>query len=54
MPSKPSKGDMKITVDVLEEITNLSAKSEMEKEQTTRCAFLCKLMIDGFGEKSQL
>ena len=54
MPSKPSKGDMKITVDVLEEITNLSAKSEWEKEQNARYAFLCKLVIDRFGEKSQL
>lgn len=51
-PSKPSKEDMKTTVDVLEEITNLSAKSEWEKEQNARDAFLCKLMIDGFGEKA--
>ena len=41
-PSKPSKEDMKTTVDVLEEITNLSAKSEWEKEQNARYAFLCK------------
>lgn len=47
--SKPSKMDMKTTVDVLEEITNLFAKSEWEKEQNARYAFLCKLMIDGFG-----
>ena len=53
-PSKPSKEDMKTTVDVLEEITNLSAKSEWEKEQNARYAFLCKLVIDEFGEKSQL
>lgn len=52
-PSRPSKTDMKTTVDVLEEITNLSAKSEWEKEQNARYAFLCKLMIDGFGEKVQ-
>lgn len=51
-PSRPSKTDMKTTVDVLEEITNLSAKSEWEKEQNARDAFLCKLMIDGFGEKA--
>ncbi len=51
-PSKPSKADMKTTVDVLEEITNVSAKSEWEKEQNARYAFICKLMIDGFGEKS--
>ncbi len=50
-PSKPSKEDMKTTVDVLEEITNLFAKSEWEKEQNARYAFLCKLMIDGFGYK---
>lgn len=53
-PSKPSKEDMKTTVDVLEEITNLSAKSEWEKEQNARYAFLYKLVIDRFSEKSQL
>lgn len=53
-PSKPSKEDMKTTVDVLEEITDLSAKSEWEKEQNARYAFLCKLVIDRFSEKSQL
>ena len=53
-PSKPSKEDMKTNVDVLEEITNLSAKSEWEKEQNARYAFLCKLVIDRFSEKSQL
>ncbi len=41
-PSKPSKEDMKTTVDVLEEITDLSAKSKWEKEQNARYAFLCK------------
>ena len=51
-PHKPSKTDMKTTVDVLEEIINLSAKSEREKEQNARYAFLCKLMIDGFDNKS--
>lgn len=50
-PSIPSKEDMKTTVDVLEEITNLFAKSELEKEQNARYAFLCKLMIDGFSDK---
>lgn len=53
-PSKHSKEDMKTTVDVLEEITNLSAKSEWEKEHNARYAFLCKLVIDRFSEKSQL
>lgn len=48
-PSKPSKDDMKTAVDVLEEIANLSAKSEWEKEHNARYAFLCKLMINGFG-----
>ena len=41
-PSKPSKEDMKTTVDVLEDITDLSAKSKWEKEQNARYAFLCK------------
>lgn len=51
--SKPSKTDMKTMVDVLKEIAVLSAKSEWEKEQNARYAFLCKLMIDGFGEGLQ-
>lgn len=53
-PSKPSKTDMKATVDVLKEIADLSAQSEWEKEQNARYAFLCKLMIDGFGEKLEV
>ena len=47
-PSKPSKTDMKTAIDVLEEITNLSAKSEQEKEQNARCACLCKMIINRY------
>ncbi len=53
-PSKPSKEDMKTTVDVLEEITDLSAKSKWEKEQNARYAFLCKLMIEGLFKNEQV
>lgn len=48
-PSKLTKDDKKAAVDVLEEIINMYAKSEAEKDYNVRCAFMCKLMIDGFG-----
>jgi len=46
-PSRVTKEDVKAAIDVLEEIQNLSAKSEAEKEYNARCALLCKLMVDG-------
>ena len=46
-PSRVTKEDVKVTIDVLEEIQNLSAKSEAEKEYNARCALLCKLLVDG-------
>ena len=46
-PSRVTKEDVKVTIDVLEEIQNLSAKSEAEKEHNARCALLCKLLVDG-------
>ena len=49
-PSRVTKDDVKIAIDVLEEIRNLSAKSKAEKEYNTRCALLCKWMIDRIGE----
>lgn len=48
-PSRVTKDDVKVAVDVLEEIQNLSAKSDAEKENNARCALLCKWLIDGFG-----
>lgn len=49
--SQPSKEEMKIAVEVLEEIANLGAKSEREKEQNAKCAFLCKMIIDGVSKE---
>lgn len=46
-PPKISKEDAKTAVDVLEEITNMTARTDAEKEQNARCAFICKLLIDG-------
>ena len=46
-PSKCTKEDAKTAVDVLEEITNMTAQSDAEKEQNARYAFICKLLIDG-------
>ncbi len=46
-PSKVTKEDVKAAIDVLEEIQNLCAKSEAEKEYNARCALLCKLLVDG-------
>lgn len=49
-PSRVTKEDAKAAIDVLEEILNMTAKSEAEKEYNARCALLCKLLVDGFGE----
>lgn len=46
-PSRVIKEDVKVAIDVLEEIQNLSAKSEAQKEYNARCALLCKLLVDG-------
>ena len=46
-PSKVTKEDVKIAIDVLEEIQNMTAKSEAEKEYNARCALLCKFLVDG-------
>lgn len=46
-PSRVTKEDVKVAIDVLEEIQNLYAKSDDEKEYNARCALLCKLLVDG-------
>lgn len=46
-PLKVTKEDVKAAIDVLEEIQNLYAKSDAEKEYNARCALLCKLLVDG-------
>ena len=43
------KEDLKLAVDVLEEVKNLSAKSEEEKQSNAMYAGFCKLVIDRFG-----
>lgn len=48
-PPRPSKEDMKTAIDVLEEIKNMSANSDAEKEYNAKCALFCKLMINNFG-----
>lgn len=47
--SRPSKKDLKATVDVLKEIFNTNAKSEQQKEHNERSALICKLLIDSLG-----
>lgn len=46
-PPRVTKEDVKAAIDVLEEIQNLYAKSDAEREYNARCALLCKLLIDG-------
>ena len=46
---RPSKKDLKTTVDVLEEILNTNAKSEQQKEYNARNALICKLLINSLG-----
>lgn len=48
-PPKVTKEDAKAAIDLLEEILNMTAKSEAEKEYNARCALLCKLLVDRFG-----
>lgn len=48
-PPRVTKEDVKIAIDVLKEIQNLSAKSETEKEHNERYALLCKWLIDRFS-----
>lgn len=44
-----TKSDVKVAIDVLEEIHNLSAKSDAEKEYNAECALICKWLVDGLG-----
>lgn len=48
-PSRVTNEDAKVAIDVLEEILNMTAKSEAEKEYNARYALLCKLLVDGLG-----
>lgn len=48
-PSRITKDDVKSAIDVLEEIQDLSAKSDAEKEYNARCALMCKWLADRLG-----
>lgn len=45
-PPHNSKDDLKITIDVIEEVKNSYAKSEEEKRYNAEMAFKCKLIIE--------
>lgn len=44
----PDKRDINTAIDVVEEITNMHAKSAEEKAHNARCAFICRLIVSGF------
>lgn len=46
---KITKDDVKVAIDVLEEIQNLSAKTDAEKEYNARGALMCKWLVDRWG-----
>ena len=48
------KEELKLAVDVLEEVVNLSAKSNEEKQNNAKCAGLCKMMIDKFSSDANI
>ena len=48
-PLRCTKNEWKIAIEVLEEVMNENAKSEEEKENNTKGALICKLLISGFG-----
>lgn len=48
-PLRCTKKEWKTAIETLEEIMNENAKSEEEKENNTRWALICKLLISGFG-----
>lgn len=48
-PSRISKEDCEIAIDVLSEIQKEAATSEAQKDHIEAMAFRCKLLIDGFG-----
>lgn len=47
-PHPPNTDDIKATIDVLEEIKNMSANSDDEKAYNSKYALFCKMIIDGF------
>ena len=44
--ARPSKEDIKITIDVLKEIMDQKAISEGEKENNAKNAYICKVLIE--------
>lgn len=49
-PSHITKEDVKTAIDVLEEVTNMNAQTDAEKERNAQYAFICKLIIDELAE----
>lgn len=49
-PPIVTKDDLNITIDVVKKIQDTYAKTNAEKEYNARCALLCKLLVNGFGE----
>lgn len=49
-PPIVTKDDLNITIDVIKEIQDTYAKTNAEKEYNARCALLCKLFINRFGD----
>ncbi len=47
-PYKVGEDDAKILIDVIEEVTNLSARNDEERESNSRMALYCRLMVGGF------
>ena len=47
-PMRCTRQELKTAIEVLEEVLNGNAKSEEEKENNTRRALICKLLISGF------
>ena len=49
-PMKPRVRDIKIAIDVLEEITNMRVKSEKDKQDNARYAFICRIIVSRFDD----
>lgn len=52
-PKKPSKKEFELTVDVIEEISNMQADNDEIKKKNAQIALICKLVIDnGWGQNN--
>jgi hypothetical protein len=48
-PPKPRKEDLKVAIDVLEEILNQRTISDQERNRNAQMACICKMLIDSSG-----